>query len=50
MPALILRDACLVAGTVMASVGAGMQWGMPYGLMVGGALVIALTVYTFWNA
>lgn len=50
MPSVIIRDACLVAGTAMAACGAGLQWGLPAGLMVGGVLLIVLTVHTFGGA
>ncbi len=35
---------CLI-GTVLCGGGAGVQWGAGAGFMVGGALVLALTVY-----
>lgn len=50
MTPVLFRDACFAAGTTMAACGAGMQWGLASGLMVGGALLLALTAYTFWGA
>ncbi|MGE0674786.1 MAG: hypothetical protein AB7O64_17210 [Methylibium sp.] len=35
----------LAAGALLASIGAGIQWGTGVGLMVGGGLLIALTLY-----
>lgn len=35
---------CLL-GTVMCASGAGLQWGAAIGLVVGGALTVALTIY-----
>lgn len=49
MTPILVRDACFLAGTTMAACGAGMAWGMAYGLMVAGGLLVALTVYTFWG-
>lgn len=37
-------NASLLAGTAAISAGAGLQWGLAAGLMMAGALVIALTL------
>jgi hypothetical protein len=34
----------IALGLVLSAVGAGAQWGWPVGAMVGGALVLALTI------
>ena len=39
-------NASLAAGLLCASVGAGLQWGAPIGLMVAGAIILAATVVT----
>lgn len=40
----VYNCACLI-GTILCAVGAGIQWSKGMGLIVGGALVIALTLY-----
>jgi hypothetical protein len=50
MTPILVRDACLAAGTIMVAVGAGMQWGAPIGLISGGVALLVLTVYTFRGA
>lgn len=37
-------DIAMVVGTLLGSVGAGLQWGLPCGLMTAGALVIGITM------
>lgn len=39
-------NASIAAGVSSAAIGAGAQWGWPMGLMVAGALVLALAVST----
>ncbi len=38
-------SALLAAGTALASVGAGLQWGAPVGLITCGAVTLGLTLY-----
>ncbi len=40
----IFYNGGLAAGALLASIGAGLQWGAGVGLMVAGVLVIALTL------
>lgn len=35
----------IALGTVLLGVGAGLQWGLAIGLMMFGALIVALTLY-----
>ena len=35
-------DIAMIVGSLLASVGAGMQWGLPVGLMTMGGLIIAI--------
>ena len=46
----ITYNASLLAGTVAASVGAGLLWGVAVGLMVVGGLVLGLTLFGAWLA
>lgn len=34
----------ILAGTALASIGAGLQWGLPVGLMVMGGQIVGLTL------
>lgn len=43
-------NAGLLAGTAALGVGAGLQWGVGFGLMVVGALVVGLTLFGAWMA
>ncbi len=40
-----LEDIVLILGAVLASVGTGIQFGYPFGLMVGGVLLL---LYGVW--
>jgi hypothetical protein len=42
----IVYNASLAGGTALASFGAGVQYGLGFGLMVGGVLVLGLTMCT----
>lgn len=42
--ARIVYDACTLLGLLLCSAGAGLQWGLPVGLIVAGALLIVLTM------
>lgn len=42
----IIYNSAVAAGVALTSVGAGVQWGWPVGLMVAGALIIALSLAT----
>lgn len=44
MNRLVVYNVSLVAGVGAASTGAGLRFGYPVGLMVAGALMIALTL------
>lgn len=44
----LVYNVSLGAGTLLASVGAGLQWGAGMGLMVAGGLVIGLTFASLW--
>ncbi len=44
MAARIVYDICTLLGLLLCSAGAGLQWGLPVGLMVGGGLLIVLTL------
>ncbi len=40
----LMYNASILAGTALASIGAGLQWGVPVGLMVMGVLIVGLTL------
>lgn len=40
----IVYDLAMLASLLLVSIGAGLQWGLPVGLMVGGGLMAAFTV------
>jgi hypothetical protein len=42
----VVYNATVGVGVVLASVGAGAQFGWPVGLIVAGAMLIGLSVYT----
>lgn len=42
--ARIVYDVCTLLGLLLCSAGAGLQWGLPVGLMVAGVLLIGLTM------
>ena len=41
---VLIINATHAAGVALVAVGAGAQWGWPVGLMVGGGLVLALSL------
>ena len=42
----ILYNSAVAAGVALTSVGAGVEWGWPIGMIVAGVLIIALSLAT----
>jgi hypothetical protein len=41
----LIYDALQIAGVGLVASGAGLQWGLPAGLMSAGALLLALSIF-----